>query len=149
MTNTVRSVRFTIEGAPVAKGRPRIGKTANGKPIAFTPKKTRSYEDAVKTRAKVEMLGLTPIAGPVVFAVCAYVPIPKSYSKAKRLQAVNGEIVPAKRPDIDNYVKAAMDACNGVVLDDDSLVADLIAHKRYSENPRLEIEVTEWRGVTG
>ena len=48
---------------------------------------------------------------------------------------------PAKKPDIDNYEKFIFDCLNGVVYRDDSQVVSCRHDKRYSENPRTEIEV--------
>ena len=46
------------------------------------------------------------------------------------------------RPDTDNYVKAALDAINGIVVSDDCLVVELAAEKRYARVPQLRIVVT-------
>ena len=74
-------------------------------------------------------------------SITAYVQPPKSMSKKKRLAALNDELRPSTRPDVDNYAKAALDGCNAIIFRDDSLVTDLIVRKRYSERPRLVITV--------
>jgi Holliday junction resolvase RusA-like endonuclease len=51
--------------------------------------------------------------------------------------ALSGELCPVKRPDLDNYMKTALDACNEIVFADDSQIVKLIANKRYGEKPRL------------
>ena len=43
-----------------------------------------------------------------------------------------------------NYLKSFEDGLNGVLWKDDALIIKGIIEKRYSENPHLEIEVTEW-----
>lgn len=131
-------VVVTVEGVPVAKGRPRM--TARGKfPRAYTPEKTRSYEDLIRVEAVKVMQDSPPVEGAVLLSVTAYVPMPKGFSKAKRADAIDGILKPVMRPDADNYAKAALDACNGILFRDDSQVTDLIVRKRYSALPRLVI----------
>lgn len=140
---------LTIPGAPVAKGRPRIT-TAGGFQRTFTPKKTRDYENLIKSRAFDAMAGRPPIAEAVALEITAFVAIPASLSKVKRAAALSGDLKPVTRPDIDNYVKAALDGLNGVVFRDDNQVTDLRVRKRYSDAPRLEIVVSDglpWRAA--
>jgi Holliday junction resolvase RusA-like endonuclease len=80
---------------------------------------------------------------PMQLKLSAYYPIPKSWSKKKRQLAVDGEIYPQVKPDLDNVMKAILDALNGVVYADDSQVINLVATKRYSTDPRIEVYVHE------
>lgn len=52
---------------------------------------------------------------------------------------LNGELLPAKKPDIDNIAKAVLDALNSVAYRDDTQIVELQIRKQYSEKPRLEI----------
>ncbi len=52
---------------------------------------------------------------------------------------LGGKILPAKKPDIDNVVKAVLDALNGVAYRDDTQVIELHVRKSYSEKPRVEV----------
>ena len=46
------------------------------------------------------------------------------------------------RCDIDNLIKAVLDALNGVVWKDDDQIIHLVAYKNYNkERPRVEIVV--------
>ena len=45
------------------------------------------------------------------------------------------------KPDIDNVIKAALDAMNDVVYDDDKQVFELVVSKRYTESCEGYIEV--------
>ena len=56
---------------------------------------------------------------------------------------LNGELMPAKKPDIDNIAKAVLDALNSVAYRDDTQIVDLQIRKQYSEKPRLEICMEE------
>lgn len=68
-------------------------------------------------------------------------PIPESWSKKKRAEAI-GKPVPVK-PDIDNLVKGLFDAANGIVWKDDNQVVRCEAEKVYSDSPGITLEVTE------
>jgi len=131
---------ITIPGVPVAKGRPKF--TARGGfARAYTPAKTQRYEDVIRCEAVAAMAGRDPVDEAVTVSVTAYVVPPKSMPKKRRLEAIEGSVKPLTRPDLDNYAKAALDACNAIVFRDDSLVTDLLIRKRYSEHPRLTITV--------
>ena len=132
------TITLTVPGIPVAKGRPRIS-TAGRFPRAYTPAKTARYEDLIKIAAFDRMNGRAPFQGQLTLSVTAYVPIPKSMPKKRQREAVEGLVHPTTRPDADNYAKAALDGCNGVLFKDDSQVTDLIVRKRYSDRPRLVI----------
>ena len=51
--------------------------------------------------------------------------------------AIVGGICPTSRPDIDNYLKSAMDAINGIVVADDSLVVKVTVEKKFGVDPKL------------
>jgi Holliday junction resolvase RusA-like endonuclease len=69
-------------------------------------------------------------------------PVPASWSSKRRDAALRGEVRPTTRPDADNYVKAALDAINEIVVTDDSLIVDLAAIKQYARVPQLTITIT-------
>ena len=58
-------------------------------------------------------------------------------------QAEDGSLLPVKRPDLDNYVKAILDGANEILWHDDSQIVDLLLYKRYDKKPRVEIKVNE------
>ena len=132
-------ISFTIPGEPVAKGRARSFIRA-GHVAHYTPEKTARYENLVKLAAQQAMLKAPPIDGPVSLTVRAFMGIAPSWSQKKQRAAALGEVMPTKRPDLDNIVKAIKDGCNGVVWRDDSQVVDLTASKRYGQ-PSIEIRI--------
>lgn len=134
-------ITIEISGIPVAKGRGRIGRLANGRPLIFTPKKTRDNENLIKMSAGKVMGSAAPIETAVALTVMAYLPVPASYSKKKAADALANLNRPITRPDIDNYVKSALDGINGIVIKDDNQVAILHSYKIFSDRPRLVIEV--------
>jgi Holliday junction resolvase RusA-like endonuclease len=83
-----------------------------------------------------------PLDTPIALSVRVYKTIPVSWSKAKRQQAESGDLRPVNKPDIDNYIKAVMDAGNGILWVDDSQVCELHSIKVYG-SPRIEVTAME------
>ncbi len=133
------AITFTIPGDPVAKGRARSF-VRNGHVAHYTPEKTARYENLVRLAAQQAMGDVQPTEGAVGLIVRAFMGIPKSWSQKKQRAAALGEVVPTKRPDLDNIVKAIKDGANGVTWRDDAQVIDVRASKRYGM-PRVEVEV--------
>lgn len=135
---------LTIYTEPVAKGRPRFTKTGH----AYTPIKTVEYEKLIREAWGLAHKGLTTAY--VKMDLDFYVPIPKNFSKSDRMKAIEGEIRPDKRPDIDNYIKAIMDALNEQAYFDDRQIVAVFCNKWYAEAGRVEINITEiGRSVNG
>lgn len=135
-------VGFTIPGVPVAKGRPRF-RTVAGHAQTYTPKKTVNFETEARLiamGAMVRLGNLHPCRSSVQMSMVVFVPVPASWSKGKRAQALAGLLHPTSKPDLDNYEKAVTDALNGVVYEDDSQICDVVKSKRYAENPRVVLE---------
>ena len=137
-----RTVKFTVAGDPVAKGRPRASRTATGVRMR-TPKKTAVYERHVKAAAIVAMAAGRPFARPVRLLVSIVVPIPASWSKVRKQKARTGKICATKKPDADNVLKAIKDAMNDVVYADDAQVVEINLSKAYGDDPRVEVVVSE------
>lgn len=133
-------VSFTVAGHPQGKGRARAFVRA-GHVGHYTPEKTRSYESMIRGAAMDAMAGRPPVDHPVTMEIAAFFSVPASWPKKRREAALGGETMPGKKPDLSNVVKAAEDACNGVVFLDDALIVESYAIKRYSDRPRLEIGV--------
>lgn len=134
------SVKFAVPGSPRGKGRPRTAVIA-GRAQIYTDSKTRSEEGAIRFMAGEAMKGQPPFAGPVVLRLCAYREIPKSFSRPKREAALRGDIAPITKPDFDNYAKLCSDALNKIVWVDDAQVVTAVVHKRYSDQPRLVLDI--------
>lgn len=132
-------VSFSIPGDPVAKERPRFTRSGH----AYTPAKTRTYEEIIRMYATKAMRGKKMLTGAVEMNINAFFPIPKSFSKEKREQAISGELKHTKRPDWDNAGKIVSDGCNRIVYNDDAQVCVSRVYKWYSEFPRIEVTITE------
>lgn len=118
----LRGVAFWIPGPPVPKGRPRFS-SRGGKARTYTPEKTRSYETHVRAHGEAAMRGAAPMTTPLKAVLRVHLPALKSGPKAER------GALPTGRPDLDNVVKAILDALNGVVYVDDAQVVVLEATK--------------------
>lgn len=133
--------RVVLDGQPVAKERPRFS-VRGGFARAYTPAKTRSYEDRLRMVAEVEMDHARLFDGALEVCVEAVLTIPKSWSRKRRDMAAVGRIRPTGRLDVDNIAKS-LDALNGVVWKDDGQIVRLFVMKRYGNEPRLQITVRE------
>ena len=122
-----------IDITPVAKARPRVT-MVGGRARAYTPKKSADYERHIAREWAHERQ-----SGPVRLDIVFGMPIPQSWSKKQQDAAASLLILPAKKPDIDNLIKAVMDALNGVAYDDDNQVIELSAKKVYAPEPYVAI----------
>jgi Holliday junction resolvase RusA-like endonuclease len=126
-------VTIIIAGEPVAKARPRM--TRRG--FAYTPAHTRKYEAHGRLAAQLAMDGRPPIDVPVRIELLVELPAPASWSKRKSTDAITGSIRPTSRPDVDNYLKAILDAINTIVVADDAQVVEVYAKKKFSVAPKM------------
>ena len=113
----------------------------------MTPDNTVLYENFIKERYLVESEGMYLEAGtPVTLRIVARFLPPQSTSKKKRLEMLEGKILPLKKPDMDNIVKVVADALNGVAYHDDTQIVLVQAKKVYSAIEGLDITVEEYIG---
>lgn len=135
--------KFVVLGEPVGKGRPRF-RRAGEYTQTYSPARTVNYETLIKLEYHAQcedyMFDANAALGVMI---TAYKPIPKGTSKRKTLQMLNHVIRPTKKPDWDNIGKIVCDALNKVAFHDDSQIVDGIVIKRYSEQPRIEVEIWE------
>jgi len=131
---------FTIPGAPRGKGRPKFARRGDFV-MTYTDDKTSSYENLVTLACREVMAGRPPIEGPVWLQVNATFAIPASASKGKKLEMIMGRVVPTKKPDLDNIVKAVLDGLNTVAFVDDAQVTHISAAKNYGHQPGVWVRV--------
>lgn len=128
--------------APVPKGRPRFTRTG----IAYTPKETRDYETAVRRHIR-DAYGADTMPMDGFLSVYLEFVLPRPKSKPRQWFSNT-------KPDLDNYVKALLDAMDfkakssaGVplgVMTNDSKASAIDATKRYAtgdETPGTRIRV--------
>lgn len=140
------SVSFTVPGEPVGKGRPRAT-TRGGHASLYTPAKTVAYEGLIAHAAQQAMAGAPPVECACAVQLSITVSVPASWSKKKQAAALLGEVLPTKKPDADNVVKAVFDGMNGVVWRDDVQAVDLAVRKRYGATPGVFVRVSPCAGA--
>ena len=140
-------MEIVIYGEPVPQGRPKLARIGNHV-HAYDPEKSKTYKQLVRfwvTQHLKKIEGFKPYENALCVDLTFYLGIPTSWSKQKRIQASQGQIRPIVRNgDIDNMVKAILDANNGLLWVDDAIITDLSARKRYTADlARVVLKVTE------
>lgn len=148
MTHSCRSdmesVTFFVPGKPKGKGRPRF---SNGR--AYTDDQTKAYEHQIAANYR-RIAGKFRFPDEVFLRVRVQqqMPVPKSASKTKKAAMLDGAIYPSAKPDLDNVVKAVLDALNGIAYKDDARVVGLHSQKIYSDTPGVLVEIARMDGDT-
>lgn len=140
-------IRFTVPGTPQGKARartvynPRIKRS-----VSYTPDNTILYENLVKAMYLQECQGEQYMDGqPLQAVIEAHFEPPKSVSKKKRAEMLEGLIKPCKKPDADNIAKVVLDALNGLAYKDDTQICSLTVQKEYREQTGVEVYIYEDR----
>ena len=132
-------IKFEILGQPIAKQRPRVTRAG----IAYTPSKTVNYEAVVRYTYQSKYPSQEQISGRIEANITAVFPIPKSYSKKKTAELIEGHCNYDKKPDCDNLAKIILDSLNGIAYADDSQVTVLRVVKEYGTQPKVIVELKE------
>lgn len=132
-------LEFSVPGV---RGKARPVVTRHG---TYTPKETREYELLIARRFSEAMFhayapGAWPMDGTYEVFIAAHYPVPKSWSKKKKLLAYSGGILPGK-PDVDNVSKAVLDGLQGVCFRDDKQVGKLVIEKHYSAREEGHVDI--------
>ena len=122
------NLEFVLDIVPIPKGRPRLGRFST-----YTPERTREYENALKrefNKYAPKIIFETPLRLYVEFVLIR----PK---KPKFLKW------PGVKPDVDNFLKAVLDAGNDILWVDDSLICDIRVIKTYGIKSGIIVKVEE------
>ena len=142
----MKAVTFHVPGKPQGKARARTFYNKNvGHSTSYTPENDLLYENFIKNQY-LNSCGDTFFerGTPVTLHIVARFLPPQSKSKKLKQQMLAGEILPLKKPDMDNIVKVVADALNGVAYHDDTQIACVMAKKVYSAVEGLDITVGEY-----
>ena len=131
-------VYFFVPGKVQGKARPRFSSKSG---TVYTPGKTKSYERQI-AEAYAAQHGPC-FEGAVMVVIEAVFPIPKSWTRAKKAEALAGKLPPGK-PDIDNILKVVLDGLNGIAYHDGSQIVKADIEKVYSTTPHVEVNVEAW-----
>lgn len=136
-------MKFVVAGEPRGKGRPRVVRR-QGFSRTFTPDETIAYENLIKVEYGIQTNHYKfSNASFIEMRIDGYYPIPKSVSKKRHAMMLSGELLPAKKPDIDNIVKCIADSLNNIAYKDDTQIVVLKCYKHYSDDPRVEVTLKE------
>ena len=132
-------MKITIPGSPIPKARSRRRKLANGQIIDYDPQEREKKEVAKWMKAQKR----TDFDSDDVFslAMVSHIPIPKSDTMPVRNAKLWGLIPHSQKPDNSNLLKFYEDAGNSILYRDDSLLCEVSAKKKWSDNPRTEINI--------
>lgn len=119
-----------------------------GKPIAWKRARrsgNRYFDSQIKEKEAMQRTILLSgkavysFAEPLKVTMEFDMPIPKSWSRVRRLNAIGS---PHKvTPDCDNLIKMICDTFNGILWRDDAVIYELKARKCYAEEPKTRIFV--------
>lgn len=140
-------IELTIPGQPIAKqsAKFREAHTKQGHKfmMSYTPKKIVNHTVFIKELFAIKYPKFKPIEGAVGINIYAYVMIPISTSKKRKLLMAAGKIFATKKPDEDNIKKTIYDALEKLAYNNDSQIVRSSFSKMYSESPRTEIIISE------
>lgn len=146
-----RYIVFTVPGEVRGQGRPRtqIINSKDGKSYAhiYQTNKDIDAKHNIQLYAKDALARKSYVmAGPdgmgISVMVKIFVKVPRSFSKKKTEAALAGEILPQRKPDLDNVLKSVLDAMNGVVYRDDKEVTKTAVARYYAESDYLAVKVS-------
>lgn len=130
-------MKLTVNIAPMGA----VRMTQRGKFTSLPAQRYLNYKKLIAYTAKQYVK--TPLEGALRVRLAFIYPIPTRWSQKKKVQAMNNELLPQVKPDIDNVIKGVFDALNGVAWKDDNLVVNVEAIKRYGDQAHIEIEIEE------
>ena len=126
-------VKFHINTRPTPKQRPRLGK--GGK--VYTPNSTKVFEEICRlSYGNRYYFDKEYISIKIVFKF----KVPKSYSKKKYSEAIEGKIRPSTN-DIDNLLKSVLDGLNGKAWKDDRYIYRIEAEKIFADKDCIEVVI--------
>ena len=126
-------VKFHINTRPTPKQRPRLGK--GGK--VYTPNSTKVFEEICRlSYGNRYYFDKEYISIKIVFKF----KVPKSYSKKKYSEAIEGKIRPSTN-DIDNLLKSVLDGLNGKAWKDDRYIYSIEAEKIFADKDCIEVVI--------
>lgn len=133
-------IEFWVPSEPQGKQSPRAVRMGSRTRLVKAPA-TRRYEDLVGLIASQAMAGQPPLDVPVTIALRVVFSIAVSWSHKRQRDALAGLILPTRRPDCSNVLKAVEDGCNGIVFRDDALIVDAGVSKAYGLTPGVQVRV--------
>lgn len=123
--------RVTFNIAPVPASRARVTRWSTYYPARYS-------KFRVDLGQLIADLRPTPTSELLYVKLNFYVQIPKSWPKKRKAEKEAAYC--DNNADIDNYIKAVLDSCEGHYYHNDKQIVMIRAVKRYSNNARIEFE---------
>lgn len=128
----MKSLTLFIPGNPIQQGRARatVINRRNRAPFVqiYDPPESEAYKKQVRQLAQLQLKenlpAWRPLEGPLSVSITFYIGRERIVGDEKKLQIFKGKY-PVQLPDIDNYVKAALDGLSKVLWDDDKCIIEL------------------------
>ncbi len=142
----MQTLKFKILGIPQPKqsARFRIQKFGNKSFVkSYQTKEVVQNERNIAFDIKSQLPeGFLPFDSALKVKVLFVFPPLKGWTKTKLRQLESGIVMyKTTKPDLtDNLMKGTMDAMNGIVFTDDSVIAKVESEKIFGAVPRIEIE---------
>ncbi|HEM4327365.1 TPA: RusA family crossover junction endodeoxyribonuclease [Streptococcus suis] len=139
-------MKLILNIEPKPQSRPRFARRGNFT-TTYEDKEMKSWRERCRLLIANLYMGQPMLEGPLRAKVTFFLKPPQYISKPKKNQlGLQEEAIPVgKKPDIDNYEKALYDSMSGIVFQDDGQIALHTVGKFYSLNPRIEVEVEEYK----
>lgn len=144
-------INFVVNVDPVPTARPRLSRIRGGHTHAYTPIKSKMYQDRVGKAFKQAIKGVKfdedLLKSKCYIDVKFFFAIPKAinyHRLRKKEQQQFYEKHNVFRPDIDNLLKSILDGLNGIAFEDDCQVALIRGEKLFvapDTLPRAEVTV--------
>jgi len=129
-------IEFEILGVPIPLQRARAFSQGGHIKLYDSQKKEKAQ---MQWRARLEYRE-DPLPMPLILYLTYCMPIPKGTSKIRTRAMLYGDLLPAKKPDLDNLIKMTNDFLNGLLYEDDRQIVEIHAKKIYSDIPRTIIK---------
>lgn len=128
----MQKIEFTLPIVPTAQARARV--TARGKFAQAYKTKDQQANERTLEACLMQHAPEKPLQGPLVLEFVAALPVGKSDSKKAVTAKLSGEVLPTKKPDLDNLAKQLKDAMTRLQFwQDDAQVVALRCEKVYAE----------------
>ena len=135
-------LKFTLPIVPTAQARVKVavrGKFAQAYKTAGQKANERTLEACLLRHVPDK-----PMTGPLRLDFVAYLPVPRSDSKKAREGKLSGEILPTKKPDLDNVCKNLLDCMTRLQFwHDDAQLVILTCRKSYAASGFWAVAVRE------
>ena len=119
---------FSCEGTPVPQGSMKV---INGHILHSQGSALAVWRSTIALAAR--FAGAKPLEGAIAIDITF---------RVRRPRTVKREF-PSVAPDLDKYIRAALDSLTGIAYLDDSQVVDIKSRKVYSDTPGADISIDQ------